>query len=116
MPSPKPHPHRVLPGISPSKAAITWSSAHEQALGLFPDGIIMAIMMFMDTWSLVQCGKRLPMISRTPSRLAPGDFFHVPQNTVHREINPSANEPGEVILFLLGGGPLVFNVEDADKS
>jgi quercetin dioxygenase-like cupin family protein len=56
------------------------------------------------------------MISRTPSRLAPGDFFHVPQNTVHREINPSANEPGEVILFLLGGGPLVFNVEDADKS
>jgi quercetin dioxygenase-like cupin family protein len=48
--------------------------------------------------------------------VSPGDFFHVPQNTVHREINPSASEPGEVILFLLGGGPLVFNVEDTGQN
>jgi quercetin dioxygenase-like cupin family protein len=48
--------------------------------------------------------------------VGPGDFFHVPPHTVHRESNPSADEAGEVILFLLGGGPLVFNVEEADKS
>jgi uncharacterized RmlC-like cupin family protein len=43
--------------------------------------------------------------------LGPGDFFHVPPYTIHREINPSSEE-GEVILFLRGSGPLVVNVDD----
>ena len=41
----------------------------------------------------------------------PGDFFHVPAHTVHREINPSSEEDNEIILFLQGTGPMVFNVE-----
>lgn len=45
-----------------------------------------------------------------------GDFFHVPANTVHREINPSADEGQEVILFLSGNGPMVVNVEGPDKE
>ena len=40
-----------------------------------------------------------------------GDYFHVPANTIHRELNPSSKERGEVILFLPGSGPLVVNVE-----
>ena len=48
--------------------------------------------------------------------VGPGDFFHVPPHTVHRESNPSPDEGGEVILFLRGGGPLVVNVEDPDQS
>jgi hypothetical protein len=36
-------------------------------------------------------------------------FFFVPSHTVHREINPSATERGEVILFLRGTGPMVIN-------
>lgn len=43
--------------------------------------------------------------------VGPGDFFHVPPHTVHREINPSSEEGQEVILFLKGSGPLVTNVQ-----
>ncbi len=42
--------------------------------------------------------------------LGPGDFFHVPPHTVHREINPSPSEGNELVLFLHGSGPTVFNV------
>ncbi|MEJ2696425.1 MAG: cupin domain-containing protein [Candidatus Sulfobium sp.] len=45
--------------------------------------------------------------------LGPGDFFHVPANTIHREINPSEDEKNEMILFLHGTGPLVVNVDDS---
>jgi uncharacterized RmlC-like cupin family protein len=48
--------------------------------------------------------------------LGRGDFFHVPAHTVHREINPSADEGQEFILFLSGTGPLVVNVEGPDKE
>jgi quercetin dioxygenase-like cupin family protein len=41
--------------------------------------------------------------------VGPGDFFHVPLHTIHRESNPSPEESGEVILFLRGSGPLVVN-------
>jgi quercetin dioxygenase-like cupin family protein len=45
-----------------------------------------------------------------------GDFLFVPANTVHREINPSATEKVEVILFLRGTGPTVFNVENPEPA
>ena len=48
--------------------------------------------------------------------LGPGDFFHVPSHTIHREINPSSNQGNDVILFLHGTGPLVVNVEKLEKS
>ena len=41
-----------------------------------------------------------------------GDFFHVPPHTVHREINPSRDKGNEYVLFLLGAGPLVYNLEN----
>ena len=41
--------------------------------------------------------------------LGAGDFLYVPRHTVHREINPSSTEGNELILFLRGTGPLVFN-------
>jgi uncharacterized RmlC-like cupin family protein len=40
-----------------------------------------------------------------------GDFFAIPPQTVHREINPSPSEDLEVLLVLRGTGPTVFNVE-----
>ena len=43
--------------------------------------------------------------------VGPGDFFHVPARTVHRDVNPSATEGQEVILFLRGAGPMVVNVD-----
>jgi len=43
--------------------------------------------------------------------VGPGDFFHVPSHTVHRDVNPSSNERQEVILFLRGSGELVINVD-----
>jgi uncharacterized RmlC-like cupin family protein len=48
--------------------------------------------------------------------IGPGDFFHVPPRTVHREINPSAEEGQEFVLFLSGTGPLVVNVDGPEKS
>jgi len=45
----------------------------------------------------------------------PGDFVHVPKRVVHRERNP-AGEEGAVILFRVGTGPAVVNVEGPDSS
>ncbi|HEY6101665.1 MAG TPA: cupin domain-containing protein [bacterium] len=48
--------------------------------------------------------------------VGPGDFFYVPARTVHRDVNPSATEGQEVILFLRGGGPMVVNVDGPDRA
>lgn len=42
--------------------------------------------------------------------ISPGEFFHLPPHTVHRESNPSSEEPSQVLLFIAGDGPLVENV------
>lgn len=44
--------------------------------------------------------------------LQPGDFFHIPPHTVHREVNPSTDTENELIIFLRGSGQSVFNVEE----
>jgi len=48
--------------------------------------------------------------------VGPGGFLYVPPYTVHREINPSSTEGGEVILFLAGAGAMVVNVEGPDPA
>lgn len=39
-----------------------------------------------------------------------GGFFHVPARLVHRDVNPLA-EPQEIVLAVVGEGPLVVNVD-----
>jgi quercetin dioxygenase-like cupin family protein len=48
--------------------------------------------------------------------IGPGGFFSVPAHTIHREVNPSSTEGGEVVLFLKGDGQTVFNVEGPAQS
>ena len=48
--------------------------------------------------------------------VGPGGFFHVFPNTVHRDINPSDEEGQIVILFLIGKGDVVINVEGPDTE
>ncbi len=48
--------------------------------------------------------------------VGPGDFFHVPARSVHRDVNPSTIEGQEVILFLRGTGPTVVNVDGPDPG
>ena len=43
--------------------------------------------------------------------VGPADFFHVPPQLIHRDVNPSNTDPQEVLLFLLGSGPMVINVD-----
>ena len=42
-----------------------------------------------------------------------GGFFHVPAGLVHRDVNP-ADEPQEIVLTIVGDGPLVVNVDGPD--
>ena len=42
-----------------------------------------------------------------------GGFFHVPARLVHRDVNPS-DEPQEIVLAIVGDGPLVVNVDGPD--
>jgi uncharacterized RmlC-like cupin family protein len=42
--------------------------------------------------------------------LNPGDFFHVPPNLVHRDINPNRDRDLLVVNTLVGTGPAVINV------
>jgi uncharacterized RmlC-like cupin family protein len=39
-----------------------------------------------------------------------GGFFHVPAGLVHRDINP-LDEPQEIVLAVVGDGPLVVNLD-----
>jgi quercetin dioxygenase-like cupin family protein len=48
--------------------------------------------------------------------IGPGDFFHVPARTVHRDVNPSRVDGQEVVLFLRGSGPMVVNVDGPDST
>ena len=40
----------------------------------------------------------------------PGDFIFIPPEEVHRELNPGP-EPSQVVLFRVGSGEVVVNVE-----
>jgi uncharacterized RmlC-like cupin family protein len=40
-----------------------------------------------------------------------GGFFHVPAGLVHRDVNP-VDEPQEIVLAVVGDGPLVVNVDE----
>jgi uncharacterized RmlC-like cupin family protein len=39
-----------------------------------------------------------------------GGFFHVPAGLIHRDVNP-LDAPQEIILTVVGEGPLVFNLD-----
>jgi uncharacterized RmlC-like cupin family protein len=39
-----------------------------------------------------------------------GGFFHVPAGLVHRDVNP-LDQPQEIILAVVGEGPLVVNLD-----
>jgi quercetin dioxygenase-like cupin family protein len=39
-----------------------------------------------------------------------GGFFHVPAGLIHRDVNP-LDEPQEIVLTVVGEGPLVVNVD-----
>lgn len=45
----------------------------------------------------------------------PGDFLHVPGGVIHREVN-AGDEEGAVILFRIGSGPPVINVDGPSES
>jgi mannose-6-phosphate isomerase-like protein (cupin superfamily) len=43
--------------------------------------------------------------------LSPGDFFRVPPNLVHRDINPNMDHDPFVVNILFGTGPPVISVD-----
>lgn len=43
----------------------------------------------------------------------PGDFIRIPARLVHRESNTAGDE-GVAVVFRVGGGPVVVNVEGPD--
>lgn len=44
-----------------------------------------------------------------------GGFFHVPAGLIHRDVNP-ADVPQEIVLTLVGEGPLVVNVSGPESG
>ena len=44
-----------------------------------------------------------------------GGFFHVPAGLIHRDVNP-LDEPQEIILTVVGEGPLVVNLDGPAPS
>lgn len=44
-----------------------------------------------------------------------GGLFHVPAHLIHRDVNP-LDAPQEIILTVVGEGPLVFNVEGPESA
>jgi quercetin dioxygenase-like cupin family protein len=45
-----------------------------------------------------------------------GDFFHVPPQTIHRDVNPSPDEGQEALLFSRGTGPVVVNMDGPEQA
>lgn len=48
--------------------------------------------------------------------VGPGDFFHIPPHTIHRDVNPSPDEAQEALLFFRGTGPVVVNVDGPHQA
>jgi quercetin dioxygenase-like cupin family protein len=48
--------------------------------------------------------------------LGTGDFWHMPANTIHRDVSPSAPEGQVAIIFYRGTGPMVVNVEGPEPA
>jgi quercetin dioxygenase-like cupin family protein len=44
-----------------------------------------------------------------------GGFFHVPAGLIHRDVNP-LDEPQEIVLAVVGEGPLVVNVDGPEPA
>jgi uncharacterized RmlC-like cupin family protein len=44
-----------------------------------------------------------------------GGFFHVPAGLIHRDVNP-LDALQEIVLTIVGEGPLVFNVPGPDDA
>ncbi len=44
-----------------------------------------------------------------------GDFFHVPLHTVHCDVNPDPKEGQLAIIFFVGTGPMVVNVDGPES-
>lgn len=47
---------------------------------------------------------------RESTEVEEGGFFHVPAGLVHRDVNP-LDQPQEIILAVVGEGPLVVNLD-----
>jgi len=47
---------------------------------------------------------------RESTEVEQGGFFHVPAGLVHRDVNP-LDQPQEIILSVVGAGPLVVNLD-----
>ncbi|MCW2976271.1 MAG: cupin 2 protein [Actinomycetia bacterium] len=47
---------------------------------------------------------------RESTEVGEGGFFHVPAGLIHRDVNP-LDEPQEIILAVVGEGPLVVNLD-----
>ena len=46
----------------------------------------------------------------------PGEFLHVPAGTVHRESNPSPDEPSTAVIARAGRGAPTVNVDGPDRG
>ncbi|MDX6473455.1 MAG: hypothetical protein QOK22_2271, partial [Gaiellaceae bacterium] len=47
---------------------------------------------------------------RESTEVDEGGFFHVPAGLIHRDVNP-LGEQQEIVLNVVGNGPLVVNVD-----
>jgi uncharacterized RmlC-like cupin family protein len=52
---------------------------------------------------------------REKAEIAEGEFFHIPARLVHRDLNP-LDEAQELVINIVGDGPLVVNVEGPDPA
>jgi quercetin dioxygenase-like cupin family protein len=52
---------------------------------------------------------------RESTEVEEGGFFHVPAGLVHRDVNP-LDLPQEIVLTVVGEGPLVVNCDGPERS
>ncbi len=53
---------------------------------------------------------------REAAEVGPGDFFHIPPDLVHRDLNPDKQQELIVVNILVGKGPAVINVQSPQAS
>ncbi len=71
-----------------------------------------------DTYAYVLSGRLRLEFGPNGSEAAeagPGDFMHVPSHLVHREGHPSG-EVADIVVFRLGKGEIVVNVEGPEPE
>jgi uncharacterized RmlC-like cupin family protein len=110
---------RVVPDVAQTPGMIREEAVSSEGRWI---GVVKAVPDMVSNWHhhgandtyvyVIQGGLRIEYgpEGKEHAEAGPGDFLHIPRDTVHREAS-GGTEGAESVVFRVGGGEVLFNVD-----